>query len=113
MSTSLPGCYVDASICIFRAEQESYGSAGLMLHVPRPRRHLGILQKGHHASNNSVLSSRRYRMLPQLWGGSYGVASWLLDVGRYFNGLSFPCCSGCVLCQVAVESGRIPRVLFC
>jgi len=49
-----------------------------MLHMPRPRRHLGLLQKGHHASKNSVLSSRWYRMFPQLWGGAYGDAIWCM-----------------------------------
>ena len=47
-----------------------------MLHMPRPRRYLGLLQKGHNASNNSVHCSRWYRMFPRLWGGAYGVANW-------------------------------------
>jgi hypothetical protein len=51
-------CDIDASICIFRAEQESSVSAGFMLHMPRGRRHLGLLLEDRDASTKSVLHSR-------------------------------------------------------
>ena len=71
-------CDVDAGICIFRAEQESSGSAGLKLHMSRPCRLLGFLYEGYHASINSVCYSRWYGMFPQLWGAAYGVADWCM-----------------------------------
>ena len=69
---------VNAGICIFRTEEESYGSADLVLRMSHPRRHLGLLQEGRRASINSIHCVRWYRMFPQLWGGVYGVASWCM-----------------------------------
>ena len=69
---------VNAGICIFRTEQESYGSADLVLRMSHHRRHLDLLQEGPYASISSIHCFRWYRMFPQLWGGVYGVASWCM-----------------------------------